>query len=201
MGPHTAAYVSQAGSDLIGFIRFTKQIPADPTGRLDAISPLIQALINSRFLAIHRYLSQRLGGTGVDFFLTINRVSANYNPGQQYSLQTETIIRINIQRTRVQNQDGSHTFLTDAAHLAQAQYTLGFQGNRQRMLIEYQAYLLELLHPSLLPQMTQIQPLLPAPDLRTPRPFLVFNNVNPNTNLVQMLETLERHDTESAVLA
>jgi hypothetical protein len=39
------------------------------------------------------------------------------------------------------------------------------------MLIEYQAYLLELLHPSLLPQMTQTQPLLPAPDLRTPPPI------------------------------
>ena len=69
------------------------------------------------------------------------------------------------------------------------------------MLIEYQAYLLELLHPSLLPQMTQTQPLLPAPDLRTPRPFLVLTNVDPNTNLVQMLETLERHDAESAALA
>jgi hypothetical protein len=124
MGPHTAAYVSQAGSNLVGFIRFNEQIPADPTGRLDAISPLVQALINSPFLAIHRYLSQRLAG--IDFFLTITRVSANYNPAQNYSLQTETIIRINIQRTRVQNQDCSYTFLTDSAHLAQAQYALGF---------------------------------------------------------------------------
>ena len=119
MGPHTAAYVSQAGSDLVGFIRFTEQIPADPTGRLDVISSLIQALMNSQFLAIHRYLSQRLAG--IDFFPTITRVSANYNSGQNYSLQTETIIRINIQRTRVQNQDCSYTFLTDSAHLAQAQ--------------------------------------------------------------------------------
>ena len=41
MGPHTADYVSHAGSDLVGFIRFTEQIAADPTGRLDDISPLI----------------------------------------------------------------------------------------------------------------------------------------------------------------
>ena len=54
-------------------------------------------------------------------------------------------MRINIQRTRVMNLDGIHIFLTDSAHLAQAQYALGFQGTRQRMLIEYQAYLIELL--------------------------------------------------------
>jgi hypothetical protein len=199
MGPHTADYVSHAGSDLAGFIRFTEQIPADPTGRLDEITPLIQALLNSQFLALHRYLTQRLAG--IDFFLTISRVSANYTPGQSHALQTETIMRINIQRTRVMNPDGTHTFLTDSAHLAQAQYALGFQGTRQRMLIEYQGYLIELLHPSLLQQMTQAQPLLPAPDIRTPRPFLVLRNVDPDTNLVLMLETLQRHDTESAELA
>ena len=33
MGPHTAACVSQAGFDLVGFIRFTEQIAAKPTGR------------------------------------------------------------------------------------------------------------------------------------------------------------------------
>ena len=93
------------------------------------------------------------------------------------------------------------TFLTDSAHLAQAQYALGFQGTRQRMLIEYQGYLIELLHSSLLQQMTQAQPLLPAPDIRTPRPFLVLRNVDPDTNFVLMLETLQRHDTESADLA
>jgi hypothetical protein len=38
MGPHTAAYVSQAGSDLVGFIRFTEQVAVDPTGRLDTLS-------------------------------------------------------------------------------------------------------------------------------------------------------------------
>ena len=76
MGPHTADYVSHAGSDLVGFIRFTEQIAADPKGRLDDISPLIQALLNSRFLAIHRYLSQRIAG--IYFFPTISRVSANY---------------------------------------------------------------------------------------------------------------------------
>ena len=116
MGPHTADYVSHAGSDLVGFIRFTDQIPADPTGRLDDITPLIQAHINSRFLALHRYLAQRLAG--IDFFPNINRVSANYTPGQSHSLQTETIMRINIQRTRVMNLDGTQTFLTDSAHLA-----------------------------------------------------------------------------------
>ena len=68
------------------------------------------------------------------------------------------------------------------------------------MLIEYQAYLIKLLHPSLLQQMTQPQPLLPAPDIRTPRPFLVLRNVDPNTSLVLMLETLQRHDTELADL-
>ena len=40
MGPHTADYVSHAGSDLAGFIRFTEQIPADPTGGLDDITPM-----------------------------------------------------------------------------------------------------------------------------------------------------------------
>ena len=126
MGPHTADYVSHAGSDLAGFIRFTEQIPADPTGRLDEITPLIQALLNSQFLALHRYLTQRLAG--IDFFLTISRVSTNYTPGQSHALQTETIMKINIQRTRVLNPDGTHTFLTDSAHLAQAQYALEFQG-------------------------------------------------------------------------
>jgi hypothetical protein len=199
MGPHTADYVAHAGSDLVGFIRFTEQIAADPTGRLDVITPFLQALLNSQFLAIHRYLSQRLAG--IDFFPTISRVSANYTPGNSHSLQTETIIHISIQRTRVTNFDGSHIFLTDSAHLAQAQYALGFQGTRQRMLIECQAYLLELLHPSLLQQMTKPQPLLPAPDIRTPRPFLALRNVDPNTNLVLILKTLQRHDAESETLA
>ena len=49
--------------------------------------------------------------------------------------------------------------------------------------------------------MTQPQPLLLAPVIRTPRPFLVLRNVDPNTNLVLMLETLQRHDTESEALA
>jgi hypothetical protein len=93
MSPHTAACVSQTGSDLVGFIRFTEQFAADPTGRLDALSPLVETLLNSQFLAIHRYLSQRLAG--IDFFPTITGVNANYNPGLNYSLQTETIIRIN----------------------------------------------------------------------------------------------------------
>ena len=79
---------------------------------------------------------------------------ANYTPGSNHTLQQETIIRINIQRTRVTQPDGTVTFLTDAAHMAQALYALGFQGTRQRILVEYQAYLLELLHPSLLPRMT-----------------------------------------------
>ena len=115
MGPHTADYVSHAGSDLVGFIRFTEQIPADPTGRLDDISPLVQALLNSQFLALHRYLTQRLAG--IDFFPTISRVSANYTPGQSHSLQIETIMRINIQRTRVTNLDGSHTFFFEKISL------------------------------------------------------------------------------------
>ena len=81
--------------------KWISSLPADPTGRLDDITPLIQALLNSQFLALHRYLAQRLAG--IDFFLTISRVSANYTPGQSHALQTETIIRINIQRTRVMN--------------------------------------------------------------------------------------------------
>ena len=94
MDPHTADYVSHAGSDLVGFIRFSEQIAVDPTERLDALSPLLQGLLDSQFLALRRYLSQRLAE--IDFFLTINRVNANYTPGQSHSFQTETIIRINI---------------------------------------------------------------------------------------------------------
>ena len=30
MGPHTADYISHAGSDLVGFIRFTEQTPQTP---------------------------------------------------------------------------------------------------------------------------------------------------------------------------
>ena len=123
MGPFTAEYVSPTGSDMVGFCRFTEQISADPTGRMDDITPYIQALINSQYLSLHRYLQQKLAG--IQFFITLNRVHANYTPGSNHTLQQETIIRINIQRTRVTQPDGTATFLTDPAHMAQALYALG----------------------------------------------------------------------------
>jgi len=85
--------------------------------------------------------------------------------------------------------------------MAQALYAMGFHNNRQRLLVEYQAYLFELLHPALLTKLTDQQPLLPAPDFRSPRPFLLLRNVHPHTSLADMLNLLERHDAESTALA
>ena len=138
MGPFTAEYVSNAGSDLVGIIRCTEQIPADPTGRMDDITPYVQGLINSQFLTLHRYLCQQLGG--IPFFLTVNRVHVNYTPGTNHALQQETIIRINIQRTRVSQLDGSITYLTDPAHMAQALYAMGFHNNRQREFVFFSRF-------------------------------------------------------------
>ena len=85
--------------------------------------------------------------------------------------------------------------------MAQALYAMGFHNNRQRILVEYQAYLFELLHPTLLTKLTDQQPLLPAPDFRSPRPFLLLRNVHPNTSMADMPNLLERHDAESTALA
>ena len=79
MGPFTADYVSLTGSDLVGVFRCTEQIPADPTGWMDDITSYAQAILNSQFLSLHRYLCQKLAG--IQFFLTMNRVNVNYTHG------------------------------------------------------------------------------------------------------------------------